>query len=63
MDVSAPSPNERGPGAGHGGLDLHELEVPEVARLAAGSSSSASGRSPRARPPPEAVQMSTRSCW
>ena len=39
MDVSAPSPNERGPGAGRGGLDLHELEVPEVALLpfAAGS--------------------------
>ncbi|MEY9931952.1 hypothetical protein ABH926_006601 [Catenulispora sp. GP43] len=40
MDVSAPSPHtERAPGAGRGRLDLHELEVPEVALLpfAAGS--------------------------
>ena len=33
MDVRAPSPPARRPAAGRGGLDLHELEVPEVAVL------------------------------
>ncbi|MEZ0114599.1 AraC family transcriptional activator of pobA [Catenulispora sp. EB89] len=33
MDVRAPSPPARRPAAGRGGLDLHELEVPEAAVL------------------------------